>query len=201
MKDLMNLAEYARFRKARRLPGGTTQAVLDAVNAGRIGHVLIGKSKFVRPAQADQQWLATTDMTRYTPEQWAAIERATTPPSPPAAPAGATADRALSLCFANAGVAAASLVEQLDMEPLAALRAATYAVSGLCFAVAELLGCQSYLDGSSPGWAVALIEGRHDDPELVAQLENVAEMAVDLFGDPEVSPPTGQGVNQSEDKS
>ena len=184
LERLMGLSEYAKSRKARGLPGGTLQAVLNACNDGRISFVKAGRNRMVDPMAADRQWLNNTDPTRYGADAYAAALGIETPPPPPAAgadPARAIGQaEALAVCFENLPLAAGILVHELNMEPLPALRAAVSAVSTLCLAVAEVLACDLYQDTAVPGWALPLIEGTTDDPELTKALDNVAWFAAEL---------------------
>ena len=186
LERLMGLSEYAKHRKARGLPGGSLQAVLNACNDGRISFVKAGKNRMVDPDKADAQWATNTDPTRYGADAYAAALGIETPPPPPPPTPGADPARtigqaeALALCVANVPLAAGILVHELGMEPLPALRAAVSAVSTLGLAVAEVLGCDLYQDTAVPGWALPLIEGTTDDPELTRALDTVAWFAAEL---------------------
>ena len=184
LERLMGLSEYAKHRKARGLPGGSLQAVLNACNDGRISFVKAGKNRMVDPDKADAQWATNTDPTRYGADAYAAalgIETPPPPPTPGADPARTIGQaEALALCVANVPLAAGILVHELGMEPLPALRAAVSAVSTLGLAVAEVLGCDLYQDTAVPGWALPLIEGTTDDPELTRALDTVAWFAAEL---------------------
>ncbi len=61
----LTLNGYARHRRAKRLPGGSIRAVVDAVAAGRID---VGPGQMILdPAAADAQWEARTDASKRHP--------------------------------------------------------------------------------------------------------------------------------------
>jgi hypothetical protein len=112
LKDLMNLSEYARHRKARGLSGGSAQAVLNAVNGGRIPSVMVGKNKMVNPAAADHAWELNTDTTRLPHKYW--------DQAPPAqqeqnAFIGIAQADTLANCFENSPIVAGRLAHELNL--------------------------------------------------------------------------------------
>lgn len=170
LKDLMNLSEYARHRKARGLSGGSTQAVLNAVNAGRIPFVMVGKNRMVNPIAADNAWSLNTDTTRLPMKYW---DQA--PPAPQeqtSCIAIAQADT-LGLCFENATLVAGRLAYELSIEPMAALKLAAASVSLLCLATADALKCEHYEDIPVPSWVMPLFDGDTSSPDLTRAIEAV----------------------------
>ena len=190
MKDLMGLSEYAKYRKSRGLPGGTTQSVLNAVNGGRIPTITVGKNRMVNPTAADHAWAMNTDWTRYSPEQIAAMNGEPLPnePTGPTITPESVQAQAWDLCFRNASIAAAVLVHELEIEPAKALRAAVAAVSTLCLVLAEATENKAYLAGEVPDWAMPLLAGDLEHTGVKRELENVAVFAVELYR-PEDEPP------------
>ena len=184
LKDLMSLTEYGKYRKARGLPGATTQSVLNAVNSGRIPVVLVGKNRMVNPAAADQAWLLNTDQGRYTTEQYAAANRIEPPP---------TLDREaiqaamLGLTLDNAAILAGGLSHDLNLDPVTALRAAALGLFRLLAVVAEITKCQAWETAVMPAWAGPLLAGQFDDPALLDVLDTVDAVAGDLAGADEVA--------------
>lgn len=62
MSQLISLREYARYRKANGLPGGTLGAVQRAIQHGRITTVADGHGKpCIDPETANLQWAENTD--------------------------------------------------------------------------------------------------------------------------------------------
>ena len=182
-EDLMSLPQYAADRKRRGLPGATLQSVLNACNTGRIPYRTIGKNRFVDPIVADRSWLLNTDMRRYSPDQLAALHGEPPPneTTPPPVTREVVQTEAWNLVFENTPIAAAVLVRELSVEPLAALLIASKAISALLFCLSEGMGNSVYLNSPTPAWAVAAMDGDLSNPDLIKALENVAAMAADLF--------------------
>ena len=88
---------------------------------------------------------------------------------------------AWNLVFENTPIAAAVLVRELSVEPLAALQIASKAISALMFCLSEGMGNSVYLNSPTPAWAVAAMDGDLSSPDLIKALENVAAMAADLL--------------------
>jgi hypothetical protein len=75
----LSIREYARYRRAAGLKGGTPSAVHKAIKTGRIHRDDCG---FIDPAQADAAWEAGTDPTRGDSLAGPSRQRHV-PPSPP----------------------------------------------------------------------------------------------------------------------
>lgn len=170
LKDLMNLSEYARHRKARGLSGGSAQAVLNAVNGGRIPYVLVGKNKMVNPTAADHAWELNTDITRLPHKYW--------DQAPPAqqeqnAFIGTVQANTLAMCFENAPIVAGRFAHEFNLDPMAALKLAAATVSLLCLAAAEALECQHFDDIPVPSWVTPLFDGDTTNPDLTRAIESV----------------------------
>jgi len=190
-EDLMSLSQYAADRKRRGLPGATLQSVLNACNTGRIPYRTIGKNRFVDPTVADRSWILNTSAIRYSPDQLAALHAEPPPAPPPTATREAVRAEAWDLVFENAPVAAAVLVRELKIEPIAALQVASKAISTLLYCLAEATDNRTYLNGAVPAWATAALDGDRSSSSLVKALENVEHFAVELYR-PEDEPPADE---------
>ena len=174
LKDLMKLSEYARHRKARGLPGGTTQSVLNAVNAGRIPTVTVGKDKLVNPIAADRAWLMNTDCSRYSPEQLAAMEGEPVNPDRPANDRLIGQAEALCAVHQNAPILASVLVRSLNITPLEALSIASEGIFSVTLGCGELFNNSVFLEHSHvPEWAIHLSDGAIQHPTVRKALEDI----------------------------
>jgi hypothetical protein len=95
--NLTSQAAYARSRKSRGLPGGSKEAVRNAVNEGRIS--AFGPEKLLYPALADKQWEDNT-RARLSPQA-----RATSTPAAPGALGQALVSQAAAAKDPRAGMA------------------------------------------------------------------------------------------------
>lgn len=185
LENLLTITQYAEHRKKRNLPGQSYQAVSNALQAGRIPFVMVGKSKMIDPGKADPAWSLFTDDRRYNSTSL----RDPVPPAPPPASTRETVQaQAWDLCFENASIAAAVLVHELELPPEKALRAAVAAVSTLCLCLAEATDNQAYQGSEVPPWAVPLMDGDLGHEAVKRALADVAVFAVELYR-PEDEPP------------
>ncbi len=98
----MTVPQYARYRKEKRLPGGTAAACRKALAAGRITVKPNGR---IDPERADREWLLNTDAAKQRGSELLARTTAVSKPTGPPVPVWG-------------GGSTSKLVRLLDSDPL-----------------------------------------------------------------------------------